>query len=706
MADTPGPRKGAPHIRVSSRSSARSDAGTGAGTGPSGLPAAGLRFLAQRPRVLAALAGWSLLEAAQTFLLGYGIAQALDQGFLAGDPRAGLLWLAVSAAGVLAGAVGTGRVYRAVAALAEPLRDLLVQRVVHNGLHEAVHRARAGDTAVVSRLTHQVELARDSFAGLVMVARSFLFTSAGALTGLLWLAPPLLLVVLPPLLAGLAVFGWSLRPLARRQRAFLVADEAIAEDFGATAEGLRDVVAAGAEDEVAADGRQLIAAEFRAARALARWSVTRAVALGIGGRLPIVLLLVMAPWLLAHGVSAGALVGALTYLTQALLPALQNLVHGLGGAGARLAVVIGRLRGKAQAPDPEPDPEPSPGPGLPPDPEGKRPATARQAKAPREPGARRGAVPEDRPPSPPVEASPGASPTSAPLPPSAAPRAHAGSDSSSHRAERGPDRAFGARPGHQKPPAVELRGVTFGYGRHAEPVVHGLDLAVPAGGRLAVVGPSGTGKSTLAGLVAGLLVPQEGEVRVCGEPVAEAGTARLARLRALIPQEAYVFTGTLRENVRYLCPCPDPAVRETAEGDREAAAAAAALGADGLVDRLGGWDAAVDPAVLSAGERQLIALVRAYLSPAPVVVLDEATGRLDPAAEARAERAFAARPGGTLLIVAHRISSAARADRALVLDGPRVACGTHRELLECSALYRALWGTWSASGTVQTQPAL
>jgi ABC-type multidrug transport system fused ATPase/permease subunit len=110
---------------------------------------------------------------------------------------------------------------------------------------------------------------------------------------------------------------------------------------------------------------------------------------------------------------------------------------------------------------------------------------------------------------------------------------------------------------------------------------------------------------------------------------------------------------------------------------------------------LGGPGGRVDPAALSAGERQLVALARAYLSPAPLALLDEATCHLDPEAEARAERAFAARPGGTLVVVAHRISSAYRADRVLVMDGPRTAYGTHEELLRGSAPYRDLVGGWS-----------
>jgi ATP-binding cassette subfamily C protein len=114
-----------------------------------------------------------------------------------------------------------------------------------------------------------------------------------------------------------------------------------------------------------------------------------------------------------------------------------------------------------------------------------------------------------------------------------------------------------------------------------------------------------------------------------------------------------------------------------------------------LVERLGGYDAELDHTTLSAGERQQVTLARAFLSPARLVVLDEATCHLDPGAEAQAERAFARRTG-TVIIIAHRISSALRASRILVLDGTRVVLGTHDELHRESALYRDLVGHWQS----------
>ncbi|MFE6488855.1 ATP-binding cassette domain-containing protein, partial [Streptomyces sp. NPDC057757] len=467
----------------------------------------------------------------------------------------------------------------------------------------------------LSRLTQQVEIARDTFAGIVMVSRSFVFTAAGALIGLFSLAPLLLLVVVPPLVAGVGLFALTLRPLTRRQEAFLVADEELAAQLGVVCPGLRDITAAGAEDQVAAGTRERIGAEQRAARSLARWGVVRVVSLTIGGQLPLVLLLATAPWLLAHGVTAGALVGALAYVGQSLLPALQNLIHGLGTSGSRLAVVLRRL---------------SPA----------DPATPEAGRSAPDTGLK------------PVPAE-----VSEPSPSAATTRRSA------------------------SPAAVTLSHLTFAYGPFSEPVIEDLDLSVPHGTHLAIVGPSGIGKSTLTALMAGLLEPTGGSVAVHGVP----GTRPTER-RVLIPQEAYVFTGTLAENLGQL--------RQGTVPEAELLATAADLGMNALVDRLGGPTGQVTPGNLSAGERQLIALARAHLSYAPLVLLDEATCHLDPEAEARAERAFARR-GGTLVVVAHRVSSALRADRVLVMDGSRTAYGDHADLLERCPLYRDLVGAWS-----------
>ncbi|MGA5895556.1 ATP-binding cassette domain-containing protein [Streptomyces venetus] len=760
-------------------------------TAAGGLPARGLRFLLARRRVLLRLTAWSVLETGQTFLIGYGPARALDAGFLRGRPDVGLVWLAVTGVGVLLGAWGTARVYAAVAALVEPFRDRLVERVVSRGV-------RSGDAGALSGLTQQVEIARDTFAGLVMVSRSFLFTAAGALAGLFTLAPPLLLVVGPPLAAGVALFAVTLRPLARRQEAFLVADEALAGQLGTVCPGLRDITATGAESHIAASTGERIEAELRAARALAHWGVLRVAALALGGQLQIVLLLAGAPWLLAHGVTTGALVGALSYVTQSLLPALRNLVHGLGTSGSRLTVVLRRLAptdsggagdgtrspaaGSGGADDstraralnsgkPSDGTHPpalnsgKPGDGTHPpaassggaDDSTRTPAasfgkpgdstrtpatsTSKTSDNTRAPALNSG-KPDDSTRTPAASSggaddstrTPAASsgkPGDSTRPPAASasktsdgtqpPAVRRLADTTSRGAgpHTGPGaRADGARgsllgaageadapgraptgagrPRGTTPPALSLASVTFAYGPASAPVLQDLDLDLAQGSHLAVVGPSGIGKSTLTALVAGLLTPDRGTISVHGRPVP--GPAAAAA-RVLIPQEAYVFGGTLAENLAYLRPDPVP------EGELQAAAEAVGLAP--LADRLGGLGAPVDPAALSAGERQLIALTRAYLSCAPLALLDEATCHLDPETEERAERAFAARPGGTLVVVAHRISSARRAGRVLVMDGRSTAYGSHEELMRSSALYRDLVGSWApAPSRRRSEPAL
>ncbi|MFB7977008.1 ATP-binding cassette domain-containing protein [Streptomyces vinaceus] len=572
----------------------------------------GRRFLRGRRGAVGRLAAWSLLESAHTFLGGYGVARALDDGFLAGRTAAGLGWLAAAGAGALLGGFALRGVFAALADLVEPLRDGLVRRAVRQALERAVtDPAAAGDTGAVSRLTQQTEMARDSFAGLVLTARSFVFTAVGALAGMAALAPVLLLVVLPPLLLGLAAFLATLRPLAAVQRRSLDTDEALADRVGALAGGLRDIAACGGRAAAQARVEPLIADQERLARTLAGWAALRTLALGTAGRLPVIALLAATPWLLGRGITAGTLAGGLTYLVQSLLPALNSLMTALGSAGTRLLVVLERFAAPA-----------------PPDPAGHGPVTPHR---PPPPGPRTGA-------------------------------------------------------------AAELRGVTFAYGPGAAPVLDDLDLVVRPGEHLAVVGPSGIGKSTLTALLAGMLSPDAGSVLVAGEAARREpahGAAGPDPRRTLLPQQAYVFTGTVRENLTHLAAAPGA----PGPGDAEVRRAVGALGLDDLVAKLGGLDAEVSPRLLSRGESQQLALAAAYLSPAPLLLLDEATCHLDPAAEERAERALADR-GGTLVVVAHRVSSAARADRVLVLDGTRAVCGTHEELPARSPLYRDLVGRW------------
>jgi ATP-binding cassette, subfamily C, bacterial len=555
-----------------------------------------LSALRRHPRALLRLAAWSVLEMLPLLLSGYGVARALDDGFLAGRPGTGLAWLGVLAVAVLAGALATRHVYRTLAEIVEPFRDDLVGSVVGGALQRSTVLGGRPDSGAVARLTHQVEVVRDTFAGLLLLTRSFLVSVVGAVIGMAALTGVVSLLVLPPLLAGLAFFLVSLRSMTARQREYVLTDEGVAESASTVTHSLRDVVACGAEDRACERVQHQVDAHAAAERTLARMAAIRTLSVAVGGWLPVVGLLVGAPWLMATGATLGTIAGALVYLTQGLLPALKALVDGLGAGGLRLVVTLARL---IEA--------------------GERPVPAQTAGRP---------------------------------------------------APQGQD--------------LVVDGVTFSYGRHAEPVVNHVDLVIPEGQHLAMVGPSGAGKSTLAGLLAATHIPNRGEVRLGGVSVGELDLQTLASHRVLIPQEAYVFAGTLGENLRYLHPSATHS---------ELDAAVDALGLRCVVARLGGYDAVVDPGTLSAGERQLIAVARAHLTPAPVLILDEATCHLDPIAEERVERVLAGR-GGTLIVVAHRISSALRAQRIVLMDGAATVSGTHQELLATAPMYRDLVGQW------------
>ena len=238
---------------------------------------------------------------------------------------------------------------------------------------------------------------------------------------------------------------------------------------------------------------------------------------------------------------------------------------------------------------------------------------------------------------------------------------------------------------------IQVRDLTFAYGASAQPIVDGLRIDIPHGDHLAIVGPSGIGKSTLAALFAGVLAPDGGSVAIAGTSLHLRGDR--SRLVTMIPQEAYVFAGSLRDNLTYLRP---------SASDEEVVASAEAVGLERVLDRLGGFDAQIDLAKsgLSAGEKQLVTLVRAHLAATPVVVLDEATCHLDPAAEERAERAFMA-TGSTLIVVAHRMSATLRAKRVMVMGSDGIDVGEHRELMQRHALYADFHGMWSAPTTEQ-----
>jgi ATP-binding cassette, subfamily C, bacterial len=636
------------------------------------------RHLRPRRRALGRVAGWSLVEALPALASGWLVAAALDRRFVDRRPLAGLGWLGALALARVLGALGTNRLYPWLGEVVEPLRDGLVAEVVNASLRRGVAAGPTG-SADVARLAEQVEVVRQLVSALLRTMRQLVMAIAASLAGIVALAPEVALLVTPLLVAALGLYASSLRRLAGRQREQVLAGEAIAERAGEVLGGLRDVVACGAERRAAERVGEAVERQAGAARAMARAGAVRTLVVALGAQLPVVVVLLAAPWLVGGGhLSVGAVTGAVVYLTGSLEPALRSVVELAGNWGLQLTVVLSRLaeicevrprRPVARVSAPAPvgqGPVAAPTSGAL---ELAGPARASRAGAPARGlpgvGGAEGEVPQ-------AWAALPAEMVARPAAPIIAASRH---------------RLAGASCWLGVTPDLVAEGLTFAYGEHAEPILDGLDLLLPHNSHLAVVGPSGAGKSTLANLLAGLEQPRGGRVRLGGVPLEHLKEPATRRAIALIPQEAYVFAGTLRENLAYLAP-------QAHDLDLDRAATAVGLGP--TMTRLGGYDAEVGPGggELSAGERQLVALARVYLSPALVVLLDEATAHLDPAAEARAEEAFARRPG-TLVVVAHRISSALRADRILVMDGPGPVLGTHESLLERSPLYADLVGYWA-----------
>ncbi|MFC8828942.1 ABC transporter ATP-binding protein [Streptomyces sp. NPDC057137] len=239
---------------------------------------------------------------------------------------------------------------------------------------------------------------------------------------------------------------------------------------------------------------------------------------------------------------------------------------------------------------------------------------------------------------------------------------------------------------------IELRGVHYAYDPPYDgtsDVVRGVDLTVRPGERLAVVGQSGAGKTTLSRLLAGIDTPRAGTVSVGGVPVADLPSQILRRQIVLVTQEHHVFTGTLRDNL--LLAAPDAA-------DAALTGALSAVGADwaerlrhGLDTELGAREHQLDGA-----QAQQLSLARVVLADPHTVVLDEATALLDPRTARRTERALAAvLAGRTVIAIAHRLHTAHDADRVAVMDGGRLTeLGSHDELVAAGGTYAALWRSW------------
>lgn len=243
---------------------------------------------------------------------------------------------------------------------------------------------------------------------------------------------------------------------------------------------------------------------------------------------------------------------------------------------------------------------------------------------------------------------------------------------------------------------LAVDGVGFTYPRTTTPVLADVDLTIASGERIALVGPTGAGKSTLAKLVARLYDPTEGHVRFGGVDLRDATLASLRNRIVVVPQEGFLFDGTIADNLRIARPdaTDDDLVR--------------ALDAIGVRARFEEFPDGLATEVrergsrLSAGERQLVSLARAALVDPAVLVLDEATSSLDPGTEALVEQAFERLTDGrTTIVVAHRLSTVQRADRIAVVERGRLAeLGTHAELVELDGHYARLAAAWTASQPV------
>ncbi|MDX2852990.1 ABC transporter ATP-binding protein [Streptomyces sp. PA03-3a] len=558
----------------------------------------GSELAAERGPAIRLLLG-SVAETAPVLVSGYAVSKALDEGFLAHRPAVGFCWLLSALAALALRVLANAYSVRYQAEVSEAIRHLATVKVVTAAVSGAV--ANGGDRTrhdVVAKLVSQVESLRRLAGALLISGLNATLSLVSAMAGLALLNVTAFVLCLPLTIGAVALLRWQVRPLAAVNDRVLGTDETLSRLTGAVTESLRDVLAAGATERAKRDLHGAVADNASVLRDLARSGVARGLVVAVGGYGPLLLVLLLAPSLTSAGtLSAGGVVGLVTYVNAGLVPGLRALSQSASSTAAPLGAAMRRLSSWSTA--------------------GGAPAAATGVRVPR----------------------------------------------------RGD---------------VRLEEAGFGYRPDAAPVLYGLTLDIPYGTHLAVVGTSGAGKSTVAHLIAGLLRPTTGSVTLGGVPLAELDSSRLRKEIAVVPQEPYIFAGRVRENLRYLAPGAD---------DEQVWRAVHAVGATETVTRLGGLDAEISRQGLAPGEQQILVLARIYLSEASVIILDEATSNVAPDVEETAEAAFRERPG-TLLVIAHRISSALRADSILVIDASATTAGSHDHLMAVSPRYAELVGNW------------